>query len=227
MYPQTIKAMVRANSNPDSIAGCMCICLLGCIENLFRMFNQFAFAEVALYGDDFVTAAKKVIELFEAKGFSAIINDNLVDFVIGSGVLICGFLSALIVGFGFFTSMEDKYGVKPIGTFLIAFLVATWTSALMLIQLRAAVTTSFVCWAEDPNALQANRPGEFAELQQARLVAFPGAASVPAGAPPAGGQPYVQPQAAPYGQPPAGPYGQQQPQQQPYGGQAYGGQPYH
>merc|ERR1711916_133773 len=71
---QTVKFVLnsarRAHRNEFFIA---CVdCLLGCIENLVRYFNTYAFTQVAVYGKDYITAAKDTWSLFLSHGFDII-----------------------------------------------------------------------------------------------------------------------------------------------------------
>ena len=62
-------------------------------------FNRWAFIYVGLYGYDFMTAGKNVIRLFKSRGWTMVINDDLVGNVLffqalGIGAL-CGGLGML------------------------------------------------------------------------------------------------------------------------------------
>jgi hypothetical protein len=56
---QTVRAILRslARSRSDNVAvqiiACLVDCILGCIEGLVRMFNKYAYTQVAIYGKGF------------------------------------------------------------------------------------------------------------------------------------------------------------------------------
>ena len=79
----------RQEEDPDNSGACggVLFCVLDCIaelmEDLLRAFNQWAYIFVGLYGYSYVESGKRVMELFRARGFTAIITDNLVSYVLG------------------------------------------------------------------------------------------------------------------------------------------------
>jgi hypothetical protein len=85
------------------IVTCCIQCLLQIIGDLLEYFNRYAFAQVAIYGKDYCSAAKDTWNLCKARGIDAIINDNLIGNVLGVGSLIVGLLTAFVgwVFYGF------------------------------------------------------------------------------------------------------------------------------
>ncbi|KAJ3123851.1 hypothetical protein HK098_001596 [Nowakowskiella sp. JEL0407] len=75
----------------------MCVgCCLQIIEEMVQYFNTYAFAQVAIYGKDFVNAAKDTWALVKSHGIDAIINDNLIGNVLFVGSMIAGLICGLI-----------------------------------------------------------------------------------------------------------------------------------
>lgn len=125
---------------------------------------------VGLYGYDYWTSSKKVYGLFRARGWTVIINDDLIDRSLSLMQLFIGILSgALGVLFGFIC-----YG--PIGawpSFIIGMICGFIFSGIVLQVISSAVNTIVVCFAEAPNPLQRNHPETFARLVQAWRSAYP------------------------------------------------------
>ena len=123
------------------------MCLLGIVERLTEMFNIYAFTQVAIYGHDFITAAKQTFALVKESGWSLIINDCLawnamaVTNVFGS-IAICA--GAWIAG-------------GPI-VGLLSFLIATAVFTIVFRPVYAGVATQFVCVAENPDAMAVANP---------------------------------------------------------------------
>jgi len=134
---------------------------------------MYAYTQVALYGKDFITAAKDTFDLFEHKGFAMIINDNLTGVVIFVGVVICAIISTVAAGIPLYFANQALWGTATgnvVIYFFVFFFIAYFISCVMLIQLQSAVCTTFVVWAEDPDALQTNRPAEYQEIEASRLA---------------------------------------------------------
>ncbi|GMH62148.1 hypothetical protein TL16_g03416 [Triparma laevis f. inornata] len=78
-----LRAMVHsARNNDDGIIVCIADCILGCLESIMEYFNRWAFIYCGLYGYSFMEAGKNVIRLFKARGWTMIINDDLVGNVL-------------------------------------------------------------------------------------------------------------------------------------------------
>ena len=99
---QAIKEIIYSmrESGNGSILICLADVILGCIENVFKYFNQWAFVYVGIYGYAFVEAGSGVVNLFEQRGWTAIIADILIDtvlFMVSIGVSLLGGILGLIV----------------------------------------------------------------------------------------------------------------------------------
>lgn len=199
---QLMRSMANMTTNNQrGILQCIIMCCLSLIEQLFRYFNMYAYTQVAIYGKDFMTAAKDTMSLFEAKGFTMIINDDLTGMVVASGVILCAGVATLFAGMLTYMTNEGSFrggdsDSAAIIAFLATFVCCLIVCAVILTQIQAAVCTTFVIWAEDPDALQANRPETFRHLEDAKrgvlalhqqdpntapVVPAPGPAGVPSG----------------------------------------------
>ena len=142
-------------SNPPSL-------LLHHTYSIATYFNRYAFTFVAMYGTSFVESGRNAIELFKAKGLSAVINDQLISntfmFVsFGSSVIIA------LLGYGFALAFQLEPGYRALLAG-IGFLLGMLVSSIILGTIDSAVATVFVCWAEAPEALQNSAPDLFVQM---------------------------------------------------------------
>ncbi|KAG5483157.1 hypothetical protein CUR178_04731 [Leishmania enriettii] len=148
---------VRSSSDGDNFWMCAMDCLVGCVEDLVRYFNQYAFVHVAVYGCGYVDAAKETWALVRQCAFSAIFNDSLTGQVIGILTLI----SALLVAF--LTSLMAWNAAAVTLMFVMSLIV----SSIFYNPVSSCVTTIYVCFAEVPAGLQLSFPELYEALVDA------------------------------------------------------------
>eukprot|EP00808_Paulinella_micropora_P022342 g47719.t1 len=169
---KALHAMVaQARQTDNNCARCMAECILSCLEQLIEYFNMYAYTQVAIYGKDFRSAAKDTWDLFKARGFTAIINDDLTGMVLTMGCFIGAVVSAAsgaLVAMLFYQNSDLALAVGIAG-FLIGFFVV----AVIMNVIQSAVCTTFVCWAEDAAACAAGRPQWFARILDASRAMYP------------------------------------------------------
>ena len=62
---------------------CILQCILQLLEDIVEYFNQWAYVFVGIYGYSYLESGKKVLELFQARGWTAIVTNSLVGYVLG------------------------------------------------------------------------------------------------------------------------------------------------
>lgn len=120
---------------------------------------------VAVYGHDFRTAGREVFNLFEGLGWTAIVNDDLIEHVLGFGCFATAAIVGLIgYGYGEAADLDDDYStiLAVAGVF-----VGYSMCSLLLGLIDSAVATIFVCFAENPSAFEATNPLLHNGLQRA------------------------------------------------------------
>jgi hypothetical protein len=174
---QFLRALIQAarqSAQDDNNQACslflVCLeCIVSCIEDILEYFNKYAFAQVAIYGKDYYTAAKDTWALAKSRGIDAIINDNLIGNVLGIGAFtvgLLGLLSGFIYSKLFFALGNDNlYAAASIFTFVLSVVEFNVLSTVI----DSGVATTFVCLAEDPEALLATKP----ELYHQILETYP------------------------------------------------------
>jgi hypothetical protein len=118
MVNQARQQAREADNGIAQCALCCADCVLGCLERMVEYFNVYgkdtrtstqkhlcahimhtrsthlrtctAYTQVAIYGKDFITAAKDTWALFKARGFDMLINDDLTGMVLLMGALLGG-----------------------------------------------------------------------------------------------------------------------------------------
>ncbi|TMW63902.1 hypothetical protein Poli38472_014812 [Pythium oligandrum] len=166
-------------------------CIIRFVRRNIQYFNKFAFCQVAIYGKDFQTAGYDTMRLFRDRGWSALLNDSLISSVLSIGSLVVGATSGAIGSSWVYMTMEctpaevqahgdqcETFNVVVL-TFLACSSIGYAMCAIVSSVLDSIVSTIFVCFAEDPAALQQAHAEEHRRLVEAwrrhkpDLLAFP------------------------------------------------------
>jgi len=140
-------------------------CFLGLLEAAVKYFNVYAYTNIAIYGNDYFTAAKQTWQLFENNIVSVMINDDLTGMVISLSCVLAGCVSG-IVGALWAASLHFNGWVAVA---VLAFVIGYSVASILFGCVESAVATTYVCWAEDPAALKINRPEYFKAIADASL----------------------------------------------------------
>lgn len=170
-FLQAVRAMLRGSKRSRSCLTLIALCLLGCIERLIRYFNKYAYAQCAIYGSSFIQSAKATWNLFMTRGILAIINDDLTGMALMCGCIIGGVVSAgagFAIGYMFYSDDADLYPAIPIILAVIGLFIGLVFCQLVMYPVVSSVICLFVCYAEDPAALNRNRPEEYNRLVDAK-----------------------------------------------------------
>jgi hypothetical protein len=132
--------------------------LLENIERALIYFNKYAYCYIAAYGMGFIESAKKVMQLFKDRGWTAIINDNLVSNALTFALIGITGVSALLGAFlsiFFSTSLRGVGISNPIAMLsLVGGLMGFAVATVLISTLNSGVAMVFVCMAENPGALK-------------------------------------------------------------------------
>lgn len=84
----------------NSFCGSICLCILECLarllEDILSYFNQWAYVFVGIYGFSYLESGRRVLELFQARGWTTIITDNLVGYVLNATTFVVSILTGLV-----------------------------------------------------------------------------------------------------------------------------------
>jgi hypothetical protein len=177
---QLVYRLVRAargsrRSSASSFLFCVLECILSFLERIVRYFNKYAMVYIGLYGYDYLTAGKMVATLFTQRGWTMVINDDLVARVIFVANLV---LAAMTGAVGIaLTSMSaswsQAFGDSPTIAFWLTFLVGWCMAQLLLGVVLSAVDTILVTFAEAPLEFERNHPGLHQSMVSAWRVVYP------------------------------------------------------
>ncbi|SNX81311.1 probable Protein PNS1 [Melanopsichium pennsylvanicum] len=148
-----------------TILACVASCCVACIRGLVDYFNRYAYINIALYGNNYIRAAKETWSLLADRGIDAVINDSLVNIVFNCGAFIIGLLTALFA-FIYEQKTNPQYLQNDSGYYSIVLLIAFGLGFNIALSVGSAsiasgVSTYFVALAEDPYVLQGKNPELF------------------------------------------------------------------
>ena len=165
----------RTTIGPSMIL-CVLECLSRFLERIITYFNKWAYVYIGLYGYDYLTAGNKVITLFMDRGWTAIMNDQLVSSVltlvsimIGVGAGCVGLL--LCIAHPAWVSDFGEAGVYV--AFVVPALIGITMALILTSVIMAAVDTVMVAFAEAPMEFERNHPGLSAQMVTAWRHVYP------------------------------------------------------
>ena len=155
---------------------CVQSCVTSCIETVAAGCNSWAFTYIGLYHYSFLDAGYNATELFERRGWSTIVSDDLVPNVL--------FLTSLVIGgaTGCFTHLMSRlYGltVSPEGHGTVPFcegvVLGLALTSILFSSISSAVNAVLVCFASSPVDFEHNHKELSHEMRAAWREVWPGA----------------------------------------------------
>lgn len=137
---------IRSKIGNNECLLCLVDFLFHLVETLVRFFNKYAYVQIAVYGKNFNHSARDAWELFQSTGVEA-----LVAYDCSGAVLLMGtVLGGLIVGTcsGVWTRIHHPDRVIMVGS--TAMLIGMIMVGMAMVVIESAVTSIYVCYAEDP-----------------------------------------------------------------------------
>lgn len=138
---------------------------LGFCEHLMTFFSKYAFVHVSLYGEGFIESSRSVAILFNSLGWTALVNDDLVDSMLFCVNVSTGLL-CMLVAFGY----SSASGMNNTSSHMLAifgFVEGMMMSMVVSKVMSSGVATVFVCFAEDHAALELTHSEEYKILSDA------------------------------------------------------------
>ena len=177
---QALRMMAhQARQNEDlQLLYCVIECILACIQDIVEYFNKWAYVYVGLYGFGYIEAGRNVIQLFQQKGWSVLITDDLNDRVLLMMSISIGALTGIV---GMLVAIADESLLGDLGDqgstalvgFLITFVIGLVFSSILMSVVSSAVNTVIVCFAESPAEFEANHPDLSREMRSSWMEAWP------------------------------------------------------
>jgi hypothetical protein len=163
---QTLRAVLKSSTNKRGLAGALADCFLSIIEGIAEYFNYYAYIYVAIYGTSYLDSAHTTWVMIKSRGIEAIINDNLISTCVGMFCFLNSFLLTFLTAITYlvFKASREYFfiGVQCFLTFFISLAI----TIQILDVIGSASSTTFVCLAEDPAALQRTKPQLYSKFEQ-------------------------------------------------------------
>ncbi|XP_011629149.2 CTL-like protein DDB_G0274487 isoform X1 [Amborella trichopoda] len=128
-------------------------CLLCCVDFLFnlvetlvRFFNKYAYVQIAVSGKSFNHSARDAWELFQSTGIEALIAYDCSGAVLLMGTTLGGLITGTCAGIWTWFKKSDR--VVMVG--FTAMLMGMILVGLAMVVVESAVTSIYICYAEDP-----------------------------------------------------------------------------
>merc|ERR1711991_302449 len=164
---KTIRSLIRfmLNASDNQFLAFVINCILGCIESLMEIFNQYAFSEVA-FGKSYIRAAKDTWDLLKSHGVAGIINEVLtgLTFFFGAlmGAIVCGGVAAIWASSSSSVEGDLSWVSALVGGAILGYILV----AQVLDCPDSYITATLVSLAEDPLPLPAFDPALAAAFRE-------------------------------------------------------------
>eukprot|EP00585_Thalassiosira_rotula_P008777 CAMPEP_0196138668 /NCGR_PEP_ID=MMETSP0910-20130528/6224_1 /TAXON_ID=49265 /ORGANISM="Thalassiosira rotula, Strain GSO102" /LENGTH=764 /DNA_ID=CAMNT_0041399295 /DNA_START=234 /DNA_END=2528 /DNA_ORIENTATION=+ len=154
--------------------------IVNCVDNLADSFTPWAFTYVGLYHYGLKEAGHKANELFETRGWSRIVTDDLISSVLAMVSLVIGGLSG---SFAVILQALDGHGLTSFGhpvltSFTIGFVVGIVLSTVLFSIIDSSVCAVIVCFAGSPVEFHRNHSELSHEMRNAWKEVWPGSLDV-------------------------------------------------
>lgn len=150
------------------------------VDNLADTFTPWAFTYIGLYHYSLKDSGHKVNELFDRRGWSRLVTDDLIPSVLTMVSLVIGGLSG---SFAVIMQALDGEGLTSFGhpvaaSFTIGFLVGIVLSTVLFSIIESSVQGVIVCFAGSPVEFHRNHPELSHEMRHAWKEVWPGSLDI-------------------------------------------------
>jgi hypothetical protein len=169
------RSAVRQGRGNSFLLCCM-ECILGFLERIVEYFNKYAMVYVGLYGYDFLTAGKKTATLFSERGWTFVLNDDLVGRVLIIVSIVVGLLTGAVglMLAKLHPSWTDEFGTaQKAVSFFVPFFIGAAMSTIVVGVISSAVDTILVTFCEAPQDFERNHPGLHRQMTAAWRQVYP------------------------------------------------------
>lgn len=167
-----------ARANDDAgVGACIAECILSCLASIVEYFNKWAYIYVGIYGYGYLEAGKGVIQLFQNRGWEAIIADDLVgNALLLVSLVVGGVMGAICLIFASTTDWFDDAAGNgdQAAAFVLGFVVGLAICSVLLSTVASGVNAVLVLFADAPAELQQNYPEISRNMRQVWSEIYPG-----------------------------------------------------
>ncbi|KAG6601307.1 CTL-like protein DDB_G0274487 isoform X1 [Cucurbita moschata] len=132
-------------------------CLLCCVDFLFhlvetlvRFFNKYAYVQIAVYGKSFNRSARDAWELLQSTGVEALVAYDCSGAVLLMSTIMGGLTAGTCSGIWTWIKWKDKVSMVACTATLMGMVLV----GLAIVVVESAVTSIYICYAEDPLLIQ-------------------------------------------------------------------------
>ncbi|XP_021675777.1 uncharacterized protein LOC110661454 isoform X2 [Hevea brasiliensis] len=149
MPPNTLVKSLRGLRSKIGRNECLLCCvdfMFHLVETLVRFFNKYAYVQIAVYGKSFNHSARDAWELFQSTGVEALVAYDCSGAVLLMGTLLSGLITGTCSAVWTYIKWSDR--VIMIGS--TAMLMGMVLVGVAMVVVESAVTSIYICYAEDP-----------------------------------------------------------------------------
>ena len=170
---------------------CFRTCLTTCVDELAARFNPWAFTYVGLYGYGFLDAGQLATEVFDKRGWTTIVSDDLVrnlllmaSLVLGGvtgcfGYILAGLERLEVVEDVTEDDNDDDIDHEPGLVAFVAGLIIGWVITIILFgAISSSVNAVIVCFATSPVDFEQNHPELSHNMRASWREVWPGALDI-------------------------------------------------
>jgi hypothetical protein len=178
-----LSVLFRPNSDEASLLclheclHCVQTCMTSCVDSLTESINPWAFTYIGLYGYGFVDSGQQATKLFQKRGWTTIVSDDLIPNVLVMTSLVIGGVTGC---FGYLISGMHSLHVLSIDqpeivSFATGFAIGLAMTSVLLGIIGSSVNAVLVCFASSPLDFERNHPELSHEMRSAWREVWPGA----------------------------------------------------
>jgi hypothetical protein len=160
---------------------CIQTALSSCVDFIAAGVNSWSFTYIGLYHYGFLDAGHNATELFEKRGWTTIVSDDLISNVL--------FLTSLVIGgitgcFAHVIGQFEGLAVTPAGddpglaSFAVGLVIGWVLASVACATITSSVNAVLVCFASSPVDFEENHPDLSHEMRSAWREVWPGALDV-------------------------------------------------
>ena len=164
----------RDKSAVVALITCLALCVVSIFAALMRFVNKWAVVFAALTGASLAEAGHAVLDLFSARGFDAIINDDLVATALGLASVGAAAIGALAGGaVAYVADTSENRAAHAVIAAILAFCIGLGLASVMSSFIETATRAVFVAWALSPGSLAQTHRADFDHIAAAWRTAHP------------------------------------------------------
>mmetsp|Transcript_12144 Transcript_12144/g.33656 ORF Transcript_12144/g.33656 Transcript_12144/m.33656 type:complete len:839 (-) Transcript_12144:72-2588(-) len=159
---------------------CFRTCVTSGVEGLAARFNPWAFTYVGLHGYGFMEAGQMATELFEKRGWTTIVSDDLVPNVLLMTSLVVGGVTGC---FGYMLTDFESFHITSVNephlvSFVIGIVTGLVSTSILFGAISSSVNAVIVCFATSPVDFEHSHPELSRNMREAWRSVWPGALDV-------------------------------------------------